>query len=171
MPGQPCAAWPISRRISLATHATIPLAVARYGTAGVPLLVRAVAVDHLLAGPVALQRSIGIGVHVVGLVTDLAGAERFMDMVVPRCMVERNSCIPAGWSPPGVPVGTPGWHCPMRGPESWQPAQSSECNCAACWLRRPVIRAAMVASRIKFAAVILRNFSTTWPIRSHRIGH
>src|ERR1019366_1863332 len=63
----------------------------------------------------------------------------------------------AAWKP----GGTPAWRFPTRGPESWQPAQSSERGCAAGWPRRLVInRVAMAASRIKFTAVMVRCFST-----------
>ena len=63
--------------------------------------------------------------------------------------------------------GTPGWRFPMRGPESWQPAQSSARGCAACWPGRPAVsRVAMAASRSRFTAVMVWYFSTNQPIRS-----
>src|ERR1035437_9824870 len=64
----------------------------------------------------------------------------------------------AAWKP----GGTPAWRFPVRGPASWQPAQSSECSCAvACWPRRLVVnRVAMAASRIRLTTVMVLCFST-----------
>src|SRR5450759_1662294 len=68
----------------------------------------------------------------------------------------------AAWKPGGIPA----WRLPVRGPASWQPAQSSERGCAACWARRPVAnRVAVAASRSRFTAVIAWCFSTKKPIR------
>src|ERR1035441_5548357 len=58
----------------------------------------------------------------------------------------------AAWKP----GGTPAWRFPVRGPASWQPAQSSDFTDAACWPPRPVvIRVAMAASRIRLTTVMV----------------
>jgi hypothetical protein len=60
----------------------------------------------------------------------------------------------------------------MRAPKLWKLADSSEGNGAVRSLRAPVVfRATIAASRIRFAAVMVPNSSTSWPIPSHRIGH
>src|ERR1035441_7441743 len=63
----------------------------------------------------------------------------------------------AAWKP----GGTPAWRFPVRGPASWQPAQSSDFTDAACWPPRPVvIRVAMAASRIRLTTVMVLCFLT-----------
>src|ERR1035438_7049379 len=70
------------------------------------------------------------------------------------------------------PGGTPAWRFPTRGPGSWQPAQSSECSCAAGWPRRPAVnRVAIAASRSKFTAVMVWCLSTKNTMRNRKIRY
>src|ERR1019366_1486510 len=72
----------------------------------------------------------------------------------------------AAWNP----GGTPGWRFPVRGPASWQPAQSSAFNAAACWPRMPVVnRVAMAASLIRVKTVMVLCFSTMNTTRDRNI--
>src|SRR5450759_4219513 len=51
----------------------------------------------------------------------------------------RAACGDAFKAAAWKPGGTPAWRFPVRGPESWQPAQSSDFIGAACWPPRLVV--------------------------------
>src|ERR1035437_4006706 len=84
----------------------------------------------------------------------------------------RAACGEAFRAAAWKPGGTPAWRFPGRGPESWQPAQSSDRSCVACWPRRPVVsRVAMAASRSRFTTVMVRYLSTSQAIRDPKTGY